>query len=185
MSKKHKLTFFCYKLHLDFWSPNNRNQAHLLLVISRWFFIPFVFLDAAWLFPSVSLSFLFLFPLLGFLKCVYQAKRFSSRGSPLYFPAEKIALKKSRHKDDTSTRKCPITTRWAVAQQLYFFFHQFQDFMSGWEKGGAYFYIFKSDLFLPSWHYEKTLKRNNNWNIIIYIIAYKIKLRGRTWTIIG
>ena len=98
-------------------------------------------------FPSISLSFLFLFPLLGFLKCVYQAKRFSSR-SPLYFPAEKIALKKSRHKDDTSTRKCPITTRWAVvAQQLYFFFHQFQDFTSGWEKGGAYFYIFKSDLF--------------------------------------
>ena len=168
MSKKHKLTFFCYKLHLDFWSPNNRNQAHLLLVISRWFFIPFVFLDAAWFFfPSISLSFLFLFPLLGFLKCVYQAKRFSSR-SPLYFPAEKIALKKSRHKDDTSTRKCPITTRWAVvAQQLYFFFHQFQDFTSGWEKGGAYFYIFKSDLFLPSWHYEKTLKRNNNWNIIM------------------
>ena len=97
-------------------------------------------------FPSISLSFLFLFPLLGFLKCVYQAKRFSSR-SPLYFPAEKIALKKSRHKDDTSTRKCPITTRWAVAQQLYFFFHQFQDFMSRWEKGGAYFYIFKSDPF--------------------------------------
>ena len=136
-------------------------------------------------FPSISLSFLFLFPLLGFLKCVYQAKRFSSRGSPLYFPAEKIALKKSRHKDDTSTRKCPITTRWAVARQLYFF-SPISRFMSGWEKkGGAYFYIFKSDLFLPSWHYEKTLKRNNNWNIIIYIIAYKIKLRGRTWTIIG
>ena len=77
-------------------------------------------------FPSISLSFLFLFPLLGFLKCVYQAKRFSSRSSPLYFPAEKIALKKSRHKDDTSTRKCPITTRWAVARQLYFFFTNFK-----------------------------------------------------------
>ena len=142
MSKKHKLTFFCYKLHLDFWSPNNRNQAHLLLVISRWFFIPFVFLDAAWFFfPSISLSFLFLFPLLGFLKCVYQAKRFSSRSSPLYFPAEKIALKKSRHKDDTSTRKCPITTRWAVAQQLYFFFTNFKILCLG-EKKVVHIFIF-------------------------------------------
>ena len=120
-------------------------------------------------FPSISLSFLFLFPLLGFLKCVYQAKRFSSR-SPLYFPAEKIALKKSRHKDDTSTRKCPITTRWAVAQQLYFFFTNFKILRLG-EKKVVHIFIF--------------LKRNNNWNIIIYIIVYKIKLRGRTWTIIG
>ena len=92
-------------------------------------------------FPSISLSFLFLFPLLGFLKCVYQAKRFSSR-SPLYFPAEKIALKKSRHKDDTSTRKCPITTRWAVAQQLYFFFTNFKILCLGEKKVVHIFIIF-------------------------------------------
>ena len=128
-------------------------------------------------FPSISLSFLFLFPLLGFLKCVYQAKRFSSR-SPLYFPAEKIALKKSRHKDDTSTRKCPITTRWAVAQQLYFFFTNFKILCLG-EKKVVHIFIF---LNLTLW---KNFKRNNNWNIIMYIIVYKIKLRGRTWTIIG
>ena len=91
-------------------------------------------------FPSISLSFLFLFPLLGFLKCVYQAKRFSSR-SPLYFPAKKIALKKSRHKDDTSTRKCPITTRWAVAQQLYFFSTNFKILRLG-EKKVVHIFIF-------------------------------------------
>ena len=121
MSKKHKLTFFLLQTPLRFLVPKQQESSsssasNLPLVLH-----PLCFLGRCLVFfPSISLSFLFLFPLLGFLKCVYQAKRFSSR-SPLYFPAEKIALKKSRHKDDTSTRKCPITTRWAVAQQLYFF----------------------------------------------------------------
>ena len=127
MSKKHKLTFFLLQTPLRFLVPKQQESSsssasNLPLVLH-----PLCFLGRCLVFfPSISLSFLFLFPLLGFLKCVYQAKRFSSRGSPLYFPAEKIALKKSRHKDDTSTRKCPITTRWAVARQLYFFFTNFK-----------------------------------------------------------
>ena len=132
MSKKHKLTFFLLQTPLRFLVPKQQESSSSSASNLPLVFHPLCFLGRCLVFfPSISLSFLFLFPLLGFLKCVYQAKRFSSRSSPLYFPAEKIALKKSRHKDDTSTRKCPITTRWAVARQLYFFFHQFQDFMSG------------------------------------------------------
>ena len=146
---------------------------------------PLCFLGRCLAFSFSFFVFSLSFSLVGVFEMRIPSQKVFKSQPPLFFTAEKIALKKSRHKDDTSTRKCPITTRWAVARQLYFF-SPISRFMSGWEKkGGAYFYIFKSDLFLPSWHYEKTLKRNNNWNIIIYIIAYKIKLRGRTWTIIG
>ena len=127
MSKKHKLTFFLLQTPLRFLVPKQQESSSSSASNLPLVFHPLCFLGRCLVFfPSISLSFLFLFPLLGFLKCVYQAKRFSSRSSPLYFPAEKIALKKSRHKDDTSTRKCPITTRWAVARQLYFFFTNFK-----------------------------------------------------------
>ena len=127
MSKKHKLIFFLLQTPLRFLVPKQQESSsssasNLPLVLH-----PLCFLGRCLVFSSFNFFvFSLSFSLVGVFEMRIPSQKVFKSQPPLFFTAEKIALKKSRHKDDTSTRKCPITTRWAVARQLYFFFTNFK-----------------------------------------------------------